>query len=237
MEHSEYVDLCNFETYIHYHFKDKHLLLEALSHSSYANEKHKTRNSNERLEFLGDSVLSIVVSEFLFHKYPDLPEGELTKLRASMVCEKALHVFAREIHLGEFLLLGKGEEHTGGRSRSSILADAFEAVIAAIFLDGGMDAAKRHIMRFIPKNPVAERQQPAGFHDYKTRLQEVVQKNPEEKVEYLLVSECGPDHDKAFEVIVCLNSNVIGKGVGHSKKAAEQLAAKEALSLMGYGTA
>ena len=212
MEHTEYVDLGRFETYIHYHFKDKHLLLEALSHSSYANEKHKTRNSNERLEFLGDSVLSIVVSEFLFHKYPDLPEGELTKLRASMVCEKALHVFAREIHLGEFLLLGKGEEHTGGRSRSSILADAFEAVIAAIFLDGGMDAAKRHIMRFIPKNP-------------------------EEKVEYLLVSECGPDHDKAFEVIVCLNSNVIGKGVGHSKKAAEQLAAKEALSLMGYGTA
>ena len=212
MEHTEYVDLGRFETYIHYHFKDKHLLLEALSHSSYANEKHKTRNSNERLEFLGDSVLSIVVLEFRFHKYPDLPEGELTKLRASMVCEKALHVFAREIHLGEFLLLGKGEEHTGGRSRSSILADAFEAVIAAIFLDGGMDAAKRHIMRFIPKNP-------------------------EEKVEYLLVSECGPDHDKAFEVIVCLNSNVIGKGVGHSKKAAEQLAAKEALSLMGYGTA
>ena len=209
MEHTEYVDLGRFETYIHYHFKDKHLLLEALSHSSYANEKHKTRNSNERLEFLGDSVLSIVVSEFLFHKYPDLPEGELTKLRASMVCEKALHVFAREIHLGEFLLLGKGEEHTGGRSRSSILADAFEAVIAAIFLDGGMDAAKRHIMRFIPKNP-------------------------EEKVEYLLVSEFGPDHDKAFEVIVRLNSNVIGKGVGHSKKAAEQLAAKEALSLMGY---
>ena len=133
MEHTEYVDLGRFETYIHYHFKDKHLLLEALSHSSYANEKRKTRKCNERLEFLGDSVLSIVVSEFLFHKYPELPEGELTKLRASMVCEKALHVFAKEIHLGEFLLLGKGEEHTGGRFRSSILADAFEAVIAAIF--------------------------------------------------------------------------------------------------------
>ena len=114
MEHTEYVDLGRFETYIHYHFKDKHLLLEALSHSSYANEKRKTRKCNERLEFLGDSVLSIVVSEFLFHKYPELPEGELTKLRASMVCEKALHVFAKEIHLGEFLLLGKGEEHTGG---------------------------------------------------------------------------------------------------------------------------
>ena len=182
-------------------------------------------------------MLSIVVSEFLFHKYPELPEGELTKLRASMVCEKALHVFAKEIHLGEFLLLGKGEEHTGGRFRSSILADAFEAVIAAIFLDGGMDAAKRHILRFIPDDPEEEKKQPSGFHDYKTQLQEVVQKNPEEKVEYVLVSEYGPDHDKAFEVEVCLNSNVIGKGMGHSKKAAEQQAAKEALSLMGYGKA
>lgn len=160
MEHTEYVDLGRFETYIHYHFKDKHLLLEALSHSSYANEKRKTRKCNERLEFLGDSVLSIVVSEFLFHKYPELPEGELTKLRASMVCEKASHVFAKEIHLGEFLSLGKGEEHTGGRSRSSILADAFEAVIAAIFLDGGMDAAKRHILRFIPDDPEEEKSDP-----------------------------------------------------------------------------
>ncbi len=235
MEHTEYVDLGQFETNIRYHFKDKHLLLEALSHSSYANEKRKTRNSNERLEFLGDSVLSIVVSEFLFHKYPNLPEGELTKLRASMVCEKALHVFAQEIHLGDFILLGKGEEHTGGRTRSSILADAFEAVIAAIFLDGGMDAAKRHILRFIPDDP--EEKEPIGFRDYKTQLQEVVQKNPEEKVEYVLVEESGPDHDKAFKVEVCLNSNVIGTGVGRSKKAAEQLAAKEALSLMGYDKA
>lgn len=235
MEHTEYVDLGQFERYIRYHFQDKHLLLEALSHSSYANEKRKTRNSNERLEFLGDSVLSIVVSEFLFLKYPEIPEGELTKLRASMVCEKALYVFAQEIHLGEFLMLGKGEEHTGGRERSSILADAFEAVIAAIFLDGGMDAAKRHILRFIPNDP--EEQEPIGFIDYKTQLQEVVQKNPEEKVEYVLVDETGPDHNKAFTVEVCLNSNVIGKGVGRSKKAAEQMAAKEALSLMGYGQA
>ncbi|MCD8219888.1 MAG: ribonuclease III [Ruminococcus sp.] len=235
MEHTEYVNLGQFETYIRYYFHDKHLLLEALSHSSYTNEKRKSRNSNERLEFLGDSVLSIVVSEFLFHKYPNLPEGELTKLRASMVCEKALHVFAQEIHLGEFLLLGKGEEHTGGRERSSILADAFEAVIAAIFLDGGMDAAKRHILRFIPENP--EEEKPIGFRDYKTQLQEIIQKNPEEKVEYVLVDESGPDHDKAFQVEVCLNSNVIGKGVGHSKKVAEQLAAKEALLLMGYDQA
>ncbi len=235
MERSEYVDIPRFEAYISYHFQNKHLLLEALSHSSYANEKRKSRKCNERLEFLGDSVLSIVVAEFLFHEYPDMPEGELTKLRSSMVCEKALHVFAQKIHLGEFLLLGKGEEHTGGRERSSILADAFEAVIAAIFLDGGMDAAKRHILRFIPSDP--EKQEPLGFTDYKTQLQEVVQKNPEEKVEYVLVGESGPDHDKAFTVEVCLNSNVIGKGVGHSKKDAEQLAAKEALSLMGYGKA
>lgn len=234
MEHTEYVDLDRLESYIQYHFQNKHLLLEALSHSSYANEKRKTRSSNERLEFLGDSVLSIVVSEFLFHRYPNLPEGELTKLRASMVCEKALFVFAQEIHLGEFLLLGKGEEHTGGRERPSILADAFEAVIAAIFLDGGMEAAKRHILRFIPEDP-EETDQPMGFHDYKTQLQEVVQKNPEEKVEYVLVSESGPDHDKAFQVEVCLNSNVIGRGTGHSKKAAEQMAAREALLLMGYG--
>ncbi len=235
MEHSEYVDLEAFEGHIQYHFQNKHLLLEALSHSSYANEKRKTRNSNERLEFLGDSVLSIVVSDFLFRKYPNLPEGELTKLRASMVCEKALHVFAQEIHLGDFLLLGKGEEHTGGRTRSSILADAFEAVIAAIYLDGGMEPAKRHILRFIPEDPEVE--EPVGFQDYKTQLQEVIQKNPEEKVEYVLIDEVGPDHDKAFTVEVCLNSNVIGTGVGHSKKAAEQLAAKEALSLMGYGKA
>ncbi|MCC8110523.1 MAG: ribonuclease III [Ruminococcus sp.] len=235
MEYTEYVDIEKLESYIRYHFQDKHLILEALSHSSYANEKRKSRNSNERLEFLGDSVLSIVVSDFLFHKYPNLSEGELTKLRASMVCEKALHIFAQEIHLGDFLLLGKGEEHTGGRKRSSILADAFEAVISAIYLDGGMDAAKRHILRFIPKDP--EFEEPVGFQDYKTQLQEVIQKNPEERVEYVLVDEVGPDHNKAFTVEVCLNSNVIGKGVGHSKKAAEQLAAKEALSLMGYGKA
>ena len=226
------------EEKIGYRFKNRALLVTALTHSSYANERHSTPcQSYERLEFLGDSILGYVTAEFLYSHEPSLPEGRMTRLRAELVCEGSLHKAALSLGLGEYMRLGRGEEHTGGRSRSSILADAFEAVIAAIFLDGGMDAAKRHIMRFIPKNPVAERQQPAGFHDYKTRLQEVVQKNPEEKVEYLLVSECGPDHDKAFEVIVCLNSNVIGKGVGHSKKAAEQLAAKEALSLMGYGTA
>ncbi len=235
MEHTDYEDykeLSRFEAYIGYSFQNKQLLVEALSHSSYANEKKKCRCSNERLEFLGDSVLSIVVSDYLFSHYKELPEGELTKLRASLVCEKALHVFAKEIHLGEFLLLGKGEEHTGGRERSSILADAFEAVIAAIYLDGGMEAAAKHILRFIPKH--VEKNNPMSFRDYKTVLQEIIQKNPEEKVEYVLAGECGPDHDKAFTVQVCLNSNVIGTGVGKSKKAAEQMAAKEALALMGY---
>lgn len=232
MEQVSFEELSRFEKNIKYSFKNKDLLVEALSHSSYANEKKKCRSSNERLEFLGDSVLSIIVSDYLFSHYKEMPEGELTKLRASLVCEKALHVFAKEIHLGDFLLLGKGEEHTGGRERSSILADAFEAVIAAIYLDGGMEAASKHVLRFIPKH--AEKSSQLCFRDYKTVLQEIIQKNPEEKVEYVLAGECGPDHDKAFTVNVCLNSNVIGTGTGKSKKAAEQMAAKEALMLMGY---
>ncbi len=222
------------EKRINYTFQNRELIYEALSHSSYANEKKKQRRSNERLEFLGDSVLSVVVSQYLFTHYPDLPEGELTKIRAALVCEKSLHRFALQIGLGEFLMLGKGEEHTGGRERPSILADAFEAVIAAIYLDGGLEAARKHILRFLPKNIPENRS--LLFGDYKTALQEVIQKNPEEKVEYVLRSETGPDHDKSFVVEVCLNSNVIGKGNGKSKKEAEQMAAKEALALMGYET-
>lgn len=222
------------EQRIGYTFRNRELIHEALSHSSYANEKKKQRHSNERLEFLGDSVLSVVVSQHLFTNYPDLPEGELTKIRAALVCEKSLHRFALQIGLGEFLLLGKGEEHTGGRERPSILADAFEAVIAAIYLDGGLEAAREHIMHFIPKTLPENRA--VLFGDYKTALQEVIQKNPEEKVEYMLTSESGPDHNKFFVVEVCLNSNVIGRGEGRSKKEAEQMAAKEALDLMGYDT-
>lgn len=221
-----------FEKVIGYCFENKQLIYQALSHSSYANERKKPDGSNERLEFLGDSVLSIVVSEFLYKNYSHIAEGELTKLRASLVCEKSLHVFAKQINLGDFLMLGKGEENTGGRERPSILADAFEAVIAAIYLDGGLEAARRHILRFMPED-VQHLKKPA-FNDFKTILQEIVQKNPEEKVEYCLVGEEGPDHDKRFVVEVCLNSNVIGKGKGKSKKEAEQLAAKEALELMGY---
>lgn len=222
------------EKRIGYTFQDQELIYEALSHSSYANEKKKQRRSNERLEFLGDSVLSLVVSQYLFVHYPDLPEGELTKIRAALVCEKSLHKFALQIGLGDFLMLGKGEAHTGGRERPSILADAFEAVIAAIYLDSGLEAARRHILHFIPEHIPENRS--VLFGDYKTALQEVIQKNPEEKVEYLLTSESGPDHNKSFVVEVCLNSNVIGTGEGKSKKEAEQMAAKEALALMGYDT-
>jgi len=227
-------DFAEFEQILGITFRNKELLYEALSHSSYANEKKKQRRSNERLEFLGGRVLSIVVSQYLFQNYPDLPEGELTKIRAALVCEKSLHRFALQIRLGEFLLLGKGETHTGGRERPSILADAFEAVIAAIYLDAGLEIARAHILRFIPKNIPENRSM--LFGDYKTALQEVVQKNPEEKVEYLLIDESGPDHSKTFAVEVCLNSNVIGRGKGRSKKEAEQMAAKEALELMGYET-
>jgi len=225
-------DIEKFEEILNYKFKDRNLLVQALSHSSYANEKKKSRVSNERLEFLGDSVLSIVVSQYLFEHLTHIAEGELTKLRASLVCEKSLHIFAKQINLGNFILLGKGEENTGGRERPSILADAFEAVIAAIFLDGGLEAASKHILRFIPED--IQRLKKPVFSDFKTVLQEIVQKNPEEKVEYFLAGEEGPDHDKRFVVEVHLNSNVIGKGLGKSKKEAEQMAAKQALELMGY---
>lgn len=228
------VDISELEQRIGYTFRNKDYIQEALSHSSYANEKKKQRRSNERLEFLGDSVLSIVVSQYLFEHYPDLPEGELTKIRAALVCEKSLHRFAMQISLGDYLLLGKGEAHTGGRKRPSILADAFEAVIAAIYLDAGLEAARTHILHFIPSNLTEKRS--LLFGDYKTALQEVIQKNPEEKVEYMLIDESGPDHSKTFVVDVCLNSNVIGKGTGKSKKEAEQMAAREALALMGYET-
>lgn len=225
-------DIEKFEEILNYKFKDRNLLVQALSHSSYANEKKKSRISNERLEFLGDSVLSIVVSQYLFEHLTHIAEGELTKLRASLVCEKSLHIFAKQINLGNYILLGKGEENTGGRERPSILADAFEAVIAAIFLDGGLEAASKHILRFIPED--IQRLKKPAFNDFKTILQEIVQKNPEEKVEYVLVGEEGPDHDKRFVVEVHLNSNVIGEGIGKSKKEAEQMAAKQALELMGY---
>ena len=219
------------EEALQYKFKDKRLLDRALTHSSYANENKSSDGSNERLEFLGDSVLSIIVAEHIFLNYKNLPEGELTKIRASLVCENALHEFSQELKLGEFLKLGKGEQQNGGASRPSILADAFEAVLAAIYLDGGIEPARRHVLRFVDKKLGCMAS--VAFKDYKTVLQEVIQQNPEEKLEYVLVDEKGPDHAKIFTVEVHLNSNVIGKGTSGSKKRAEQEAAKQALELMG----
>ncbi len=223
----------DFEKKINYKFKNQKLLKEALTHSSYANE-HKDKNikCNERLEFLGDAVLSIVVADYIFENCPQLPEGELTKLRAALVCEKALYKFGKMINLGDYLLLSKGEKNGGGAERPSIVSDAFEAVIAAIYLDGGMEPATKHILRFVV--PEINNRNTKPFKDYKTTLQEIVQKNPGEKVQYRLVSETGPDHDKHFVFEVLLNSNAIGKGGGRSKKEAEQNAAREALELMGY---
>lgn len=214
---------------IGYHFKNTALLSRALTHSSYANEYNLSAGDNERLEFLGDSVLGFITAEYLFSNHRDFPEGELTKLRAYAVCEKSLFAYAQEIELGKYLKLGKGEERTGGRERPSVLSDAFEAVIAAIYLDGGMDEAKKFVLRFVV--PYVEAK--PTFKDYKTALQEVVQQNHGEALEYVLVSESGPDHNKRFEIEVHLNSNVLGRGVGGSKKKAEQNAAKEALELMG----
>lgn len=219
------------EKSLNYTFKNKKLLSRALSHSSYANENKHSDGSNERLEFLGDSVLSIIVAEHLFLNYRDRAEGELTKLRAALVCENALYEFALELNLGAFLMLGKGEMQNHGNERPSILSDAFEAVLAAIYLDGGIEHAKKLVLRFIDKK-LADLTAVA-FKDYKTVLQEVIQKNPEERLEYVLVDESGPDHAKVFTVEIHLNSNVIGKGTAGSKKRAEQEAAKVALELMG----
>lgn len=225
--------MTDFEERIGYEFKNPALLKEALTHSSFVNGKN--HHSNERLEFLGDSVLSIVVSEYLFENLMDKPEGQLTRLRASIVCEHALFPFAEKIKLGDEILLGKGEENTGGRHRRSILADAFEALIAAIYLDGGLEAARSFIIPFIP--PLESlRSGKLLIGDYKTILQEIIQQNPEEKVVYELADESGAAHNRIFTSNVLLNGQIIGTGVGPSKKEAEQNAAKEAIKLMGYET-
>ena len=221
------------ERKIGYQFKNKALMREAITHSSYAKERKSQHiKYNERLEFLGDAVLSIVVSDYIFKHCPELPEGELTKLRASLVCEKSLFEFAKIIDLGKYLILSKGERNNGGAERPSILSDAFEALIAAIYIDSGYEPASKHILNFVI--PTIKNSKTKKNKDYKTTLQEIVQKNPGEKLEYVLVAESGPDHNKHFVVEVHLNSNVIGKGGGRSKKEAEQQAAHEALELMGY---
>lgn len=215
-----------------YRFKNPDYLKTALTHSSYANEHRSVGDSNERLEFLGDSILGVVVADYLFKHYPDLPEGDLTKKRAALVCEKACCGFSRQMNVGKYLLLSHGEQNSGGRTRSSILADAFESITAAIYLDGGMEESRKFVLRFVL--PLLKASKPKTFRDYKTALQEIVQKNPEESLEYVLIGESGPDHDKHFSVEVRLDNNVIGKGGGRSKKEAEQQAAREALELMGH---
>lgn len=218
-----------------YRFQNPALLTNALCHSSYANEatsKGEDTKSNERLEFLGDSVLSLVVSRYLFETYPMLPEGDLSKIRAQTVCEKTLAIFARKITLGDYLLLGHGESQNKGNERDSILSDAFEALLAALYLDGGLETVQAFLLPFATEQ-ITEIVKSHHTTDYKTMLQQIVQQENGEILDYCIISETGPAHKRSFEVEARLNSNVIGKGIGSSKREAEQNAAKEALSYFG----
>ena len=225
--------LKDLETALGYRFQNITLLENALTHSSYANERwHNSLLSNERLEFLGDSVLGMLVAEFLFHSFPNRPEGELTRMRADMVCETTLANAANVIGIGEHLLLGHGEERFGGRNRNSILADAMESVIAAAFLDGGIAAAKGIVEKFVLTEVPVHKLHNAA---YKTALQELVQQKKNQVLSYALVDQSGPDHDKQFTVEVSLNGTVVGKGTGTSKKRAAQAAACAAMEQLFPG--
>ena len=219
------MNFTEFEEKLGYSFKDKSLLELALTHSSFANE-NKLKKNNERFEFLGDSVLGFVTAEYLFTEFKNRPEGEMTKLRAAVVCEKSLFKFAEQIDLGKYILLGRGEDGTGGRNRPSVVSDAFEAIIAAIYIDGGMEAVRPYILRFI-KDAVKRE---TSFKDNKSLLQEEIQKVKGNSLAYEEVGEEGPDHDKTFVFRVKLNGEVIGEGKGKSKKEAEQNAAGNALN-------
>lgn len=222
-------DIEDFQSLIGYQFVDVKLLHQALTHSSYANEHRMSKfENNERLEFLGDAVLEIITSEFLYRKYHQMLEGELTKFRASIVCEPTLANFSKEIELGDFLMLGKGEDNSGGRFRSSVLSDAVEALIGAIYLDGGIEEARIFVESTLLKD--VERRK--LFVDSKTHLQEIIQKNSETAVEYAIVDERGPDHSKLFEVTAVHDETIIGHGFGRSKKSAEQEAAFDAIKHM-----
>ena len=220
------------EKKLNYTFRNSELLQEALNHSSYANEHRSAHlHSNERLEFLGDSVLGFVTAEFLFLRHPEAPEGDLTRIRAALVCEQSLYEVAQRLDLGQYLKLGRGEEAGGGRERTSILADAVEAVFAAVYLDGGIDAARELIHRClldVQRESVVEERR----RDYKTALQELVQRQADQVLTYRMAGEQGPDHAKTFRAEVLLNGAVIGAGDGHSKKEAEQAAAKAALEAL-----
>ena len=218
----------SLEKRLGYQFQDRKLLEEALNHSSYANEHRGGLGSNGRLEFLGDSVLGFVSAEYLFRGHPDLPEGDLTRMRASLVCEQSLYEVARELELGSYLKLGRGEEAGGGRERQSILADATEAVFAAVYLDGGIEAVRELIVRVLLSQAADSQER----KDYKTTLQEVVQRRSGQVLTYHMVSQSGPDHNKTFLFEVRLNDESVGRGEGRSKKEAEQAAARDALEKM-----
>lgn len=226
--------LTQLQEKIGYTFRNHIILKTALTHSSYANE-HKSQgiSCNERLEFIGDSVLGFICAELLYKKFPSKQEGELSKMRSSLVCEAALSGYAKTLNLGEYLYLGHGENLAGGRERPSTLSDAFEALLAAIYLDGGIENAKNFVLPFLTKAIENDSIINVFNRDYKTALQEIAQQNPGELIKYVVVSEDGPDHNKSFTVNVYLNSNLLATGIGKSKKEAEQLAAKKALKLMG----
>ena len=226
--------LTKLQSTIGYVFDNQKILKTALTHSSYANE-HKANKveCNERLEFIGDSVLGFICAELLFKKFPNKQEGELSKMRSSLVCESALSIYAKQLNLGDYLYLGHGEHLAGGRERASTLSDAFEAVIAAIYLDGGMEKAKEFILPFLTEAILNQSTINVFNRDYKTTLQEIAQQNPGELISYAVVNEEGPDHNKSFTVNVYLNTNLLATGSGKSKKEAEQDAAKKALIFMG----
>lgn len=221
--------IAEFEKEIGYIFQDKKLLSTALTHSSYSNEKRWEKyQCNERLEFLGDAVLELVSSEFIFRMNPQMPEGDMTRTRASYVCEPTLALCAREIHLGKYLQLGKGEEMTGGRERDSVLSDALEATIGAVYMDGGFESAKEYIRNHILKDIENKKL----FYDSKTILQEIVQSEENSRLEYVLLKEEGPDHCKEYTAAVLVNGEQMSTGTGHTKKKAEQAAAYEAILIL-----
>jgi ribonuclease III len=227
------LNIDELEKIINYYFKNKQNIILALTHSSYANEnKTEKLRSNERLEFLGDSILSLAISEKIYKNYTNLAEGDMTKLRASIVCEQSLVKCANNINLGKFIMLGKGEVITGGRYRKSILSDAFESLIGAIYIDDGFESARDFIYEHM-KTLIDFSIKGMIFIDYKTQLQEFIQKNNLNKIEYKIIKENGPDHNKIFVSQASVNNEVIGVGEGKSKKEAEQNAAKDALSKMG----
>lgn len=230
----EKTNLKTLQKNLNYFFKDENLLRKALTHSSYGNEHNMgLTENNERLEFLGDTILNLVVSQYLYKKYPNYPEGELTKIRAKVVCESSLAYAAREIEIGNYLLLGKGEEATGGRDRESILADAMEAIVGAIYIDSDFDTTNKLLLRNFETDIVHAVAKGDLFIDYKTELQERLQKKGKPDVEYVVVKEEGPDHNKVFHMDVRVKGKTIGNGIGRNKKEAEQMAAKEALFILG----